>query len=127
MVVVIPGDVFTPRLDLLEDSGQVTQVARAQTLDFVDAVESTFDVTLDEENGAMLVTHLAMALTRSERRAPLDEEPPAVIVDEARANVTELAFVREKLDAYGAVLGEPLPASEYVFMTAHLCTVTHPG
>jgi hypothetical protein len=127
MVVVIPGDVFTPRLDLLEDSGQVSQVARQQALDFVDAVESTFDVALDEENGAMLITHLAMALTRSERREPLDEEPPAVIVDEARANVTELAFVREKLDAYGAVLGEPLPESEYVFMTAHLCTVTLPG
>jgi hypothetical protein len=118
--------VFTPRLDLLEDSGQISPVARQQTLDFVDAVESSFSVTLDEENGAMLVTHLAMALTRSERRAPLLEEPPAVIVEEARANPTELGFVREKLDACGAVLGEELPESEYVFMTAHLCTVTVP-
>jgi hypothetical protein len=126
MVVVIPGDVFAPRLDLLEDSGQVSQVARQQALDFVDAAESAFDVALDEDNGAMLVTHLAMALTRTERREPLPEQPPAVIVDEARANPTELAFVREKLDAYGAVLGEALPESEYVFMTAHLCTVTLP-
>ena len=126
MVVPIPRDPFTPRLDLLEDSGQVSPVARQQTLDFVDAIEATFAVPLDEENGAMLVTHLAMALTRSERRAPLDEEPPAVIVGEAHANPIELAFVRERLDTYGAVLGEALPESEYVFMTAHLCTVTQP-
>ena len=104
----------------------MSAAARQQTLDFVDAVEAAFAVGLDEENGAMLVTHLAMALTRTERRAPLLEEPPAVIVAEARANPVELAFVGERLDAYGAVLGEALPESELVFMTAHLCTVTLP-
>lgn len=75
----------------------------------------------------MLVTHLAMALTRTDRRAPLLEEPPAVIVSEAHVNPAELRFVRERLDAYGAVLGEALPESELVFVTAHLCTVTQPG
>jgi PRD domain len=74
----------------------------------------------------MLVTHLAMALTRTERGAPLLEDPPAVIVSEAHANPAELTFVRDRLDAYGAVLGEALPESELVFMTAHLCTVTLP-
>jgi hypothetical protein len=127
MVVAIPRDAFSARLDLLEDSGQVSQVARQQTLDFVDAVEFAFDVDVNEENGAMLVTHLAMALTRTERREPLPEEPPAVIVEEARANPAQLGFVRERLDAYGAVLGEALPESEYVFVTAHVCTVTLPG
>ena len=42
----------------------------------------------------MLVTHLAMALTRSERGSPLGEEPPPVIVAEAQANPVELGFVR---------------------------------
>jgi hypothetical protein len=83
-------------------------------------------VALDEDNGAMLVTHLAMALTRSERGEPLLEEPPAVIVAEAEANPVELAFVRDRLATFGAVLGEALPESEVVFMTAHLCTVTLP-
>ena len=126
MVVMIPRDAFTSRLDLLEGSGQVSAVARQQTLDFVDAVEATFDVPLDEANGAMLVTHLAMALTRSERHEPLSEEPPAVIVAEAQANEAELRFVRERLDVYGAVLGETLPESEYLFVAAHVCTVTLP-
>ncbi len=127
MVVAIPRDAFTSRLDVLEDSGQVSAVARQQTLDFVDAVEAAFAIEVDEENAAMLVTHLAMALTRTERRAPLLEEPPDVIVSEVRAHPAELTFVRERLDAYGAVLGEALPESELVFMTAHLCTVTLPG
>ena len=72
----ISRDAFTARLDLLEDSGQVSAAARQQTLDFIDAVEAAFAVGLDEENGAMLVTHLAMALTRTERRAPLLGDPP---------------------------------------------------
>lgn len=50
-----------------------------------------------------------------------------MIVSEAHANPAELLFVRERLDAYGAVLGEALPESEPVFTTAHLCTVTLPG
>jgi hypothetical protein len=126
MVVAISRDDFTPRLDLLQDSDQVSAAARRQTLDFVDALEAEFGVPVDEENGAMLVTHLAMALTRSERGSPLGEEPPPVIVAEAQANPTELGFVRERLDASGAALGVTLPEAEYIFVTAHVCTVTMP-
>ena len=49
-----------------------------------------------------------------------------MIVAEAQANPVELAFVRERLAAYGAALGVALPESEYVFVTAHVCTVTMP-
>jgi hypothetical protein len=126
MTVAIPRDDFTPRLDLLQDSDQVSTAARRQTLGLVGAIEATFGVQLVEENGAMLVTHLAMALTRSERGSPLGEEPPAVVVAEALANPVELAFVREHLAAAAAALGVTLPESEYLFVTAHVCTVTMP-
>jgi hypothetical protein len=84
----------------------------------VDAAEETFGVAIDEENGAMLVTHLAMAITRSERGEPLDEAPPQLLVDEVAAHPAELDFVRSRLAGLG------LPGSEEIFMAAHVCTLT---
>lgn len=127
MSATIPRDAFTQRLDLLEDSDQVSAVARRLTLEFVDATEATFGVPLDEQNGAMLVTHLAMALTRSERGLPLGDEPPAALADEVRTHERELRFARERLDACAATIGSTLPEAEYLFVAAHVCTVTSPG
>jgi hypothetical protein len=114
----MPGSAFTQRLDLLEDSGQISASARAATLRFVAAAEDAFGVAIDEANGAMLVTHLAMAVTRTERGEPLDAAPPAALVDEVAAHQAELAFVRSQLAGLG------LPESEEIFMAAHVCTLT---
>jgi hypothetical protein len=122
----IPREAFTARLDLLERSDQVTPSARQLTLDFVDAAEAQFGVELDEENAAMLVTHLAVALTRTELGAPATGPPPAGLASEIRMHERERAFVHERLDAAGRALGAPLPEAEEVFITAHLCTVVVP-
>jgi len=117
---------FTERLDLLEGSDQVSPRARELTLDFVEVAEGAFGVELDEDNGAMLVTHLAVALTRSERRSPLGEAPPAGLVAEIQGHPADREFVRAWLMAAGDALGAVLPEAEEVFVTAHLCTVTVP-
>ena len=75
----------------------------------------------------MLVTHLAMALTRSQRGAAPAGAPPAALVDEVRAHEPEVAFVRSRLDGYAAALGVALPEAEHVFVAAHLCSVTLPA
>jgi hypothetical protein len=113
-------------LELLEGSAQITSRARRWTLEFVEAVEAEFGVELGEHNASMLVTHLAIALTRSERGTPLAESAPAGLVAEVDARERERAFVKERLDAAGQELGVLLPSSEYVFVAAHLCTITEP-
>ena len=127
MEATIPRDAFTDRLELLEGSAQITSRARRFTLGFVDAAEATFGVEFSESNAAMLVTHLAIALTRSERGTPLVEPAPAGLVAEVDAHARERAFVKERLDAAGRELGVMLPGSEYVFVAAHLCTATVPA
>ena len=122
----IPRDAFTGRFDLLESSDQITPSARQLTLDFVAAAEAEFGVALDEDNAAMLVTHLAIALTRTERGAPATDAPPAGLAAEIRMHERERAFVHERLDAAGGALGAALPEAEEVFITAHLCTVLVP-
>jgi hypothetical protein len=90
----------------------------------VTAAEAAFGVVIDEQNGAMLVTHLVMALARSERGAPLTDQPPAAVADEVATHTAQQRFVRERLDAYAVELGVALPDAEYVFVAAHLCALT---
>jgi hypothetical protein len=115
---------FTARLDLLEGSGQVSPTARTATLGVVAAAERAFGVALSEDNGALLVTHLAMALTRAERGEEHPGDPPQAVVDEVRAREAEWRFVADQLAACAAAVGAPIPDAEQVFLTAHLCVVT---
>ena len=69
---------FDRRLDLLETSGQVSPQARRLTIELVEGVEREFRLRLDEDNGAMLVTHLAMSLTRLEHGLVATEVPALV-------------------------------------------------
>jgi hypothetical protein len=115
---------FTARLDLLEGSGQVSPAARAATLGVVAAAERAFAVELSEDNGALLVTHLAMALTRAERGEEHPGEPPPEVVDEVRRREVEWRFVADQLASCAVAVRAPIPDAEQVFVTAHLCAVT---
>jgi hypothetical protein len=113
---------FDRRLDLLETSGQVSPQARRLTIELVEGVEREFRLRLDEDNGAMLVTHLAMSLTRLEHGL-VATEVPALVREEIGAHDRELVFMRSALAACGDALGRPIPQAEVLFMTAHLCVV----
>jgi transcriptional regulatory protein LevR len=113
---------FDRRLDLLETSGQVSPQARRLTIELVEGVEREFRLRLDEDNGAMLVTHLAMSLTRLERGL-VESEVPALVREEIEEHDRELVFMRSALAACGDALGRPIPQAEVLFMTAHLYVV----
>jgi PRD domain len=113
---------FDRRLELLETSGQVSPQARRLTIELVEGVEREFRLRLDESNGAMLVTHLAMSLTRLEHGL-VEGEVPALVREEIEEHDRELVFMRAALAACGDALGRPVPQAEVLFMTAHLCVV----
>jgi transcriptional regulatory protein LevR len=119
---LMPATAFDRRLDLLESSGQVSPQARRLTMELVERVERAFGLSLDEANGAMLVTHLAMSLSRLEGGA-VDVEVPAPVREAIEGRDRELAFMRSALAACGDALGRPIPEVEVLYMTAHLCAV----
>jgi transcriptional regulatory protein LevR len=118
----MPRSDFTPRLALLEEAAQISSSARRLTGDFVDAFEARFELALGEANGAMLVTHVAMALTRVERGDSL-EEPPRVVRDEVAERRTEYEWVEQELGASYRTLGVAVPSSEVVYVVAHVVSV----
>ncbi|MEA2419633.1 MAG: hypothetical protein QOE60_1839, partial [Thermoleophilaceae bacterium] len=81
------ADAFRERLDMLEESGQVTALARWMTESTLARISKVFDLTLDEDNAAQFTTHVAMAfsrLQRGEAEAPLSPELAAEVAEHPR-------------------------------------------
>lgn len=110
---------FAVRLQLLQESGQVSPAVAELTLEYVKKIEDRFEVQLTEENGAMLVTHLAMALERLQKGEPVGELPPEALA-ELKAQTEAWAFMSQLAQEVEARLGVTVPEAEIGFLTAHL-------
>lgn len=69
------------RLSILKASGQISEQAAASVRYFVGLLEEKYSVALTEEKGAMLVTHLALALTRIEKGEDIQELAPDLLAE----------------------------------------------
>lgn len=114
------------RLSLLAESGQVDADSLVATRRVIRAIEEKYSLVVNEENGGMLVTHLAVALARLKAGQPVTDIPGAAL-DEAREFAAEWQFVRDIAGAAAASLGATLPESEIAFMTLHLATLLQSG
>jgi transcriptional regulatory protein LevR len=116
------GDVFAERLDLLQESGQITQLARRLTEFMVAELATEFALALDDESGAPMVTHIAMALTRLNR----GEEPPALskaLERELEGKVVERTAITRLMEDAAHALGREVPETEISYMTLHLAAL----
>jgi transcriptional regulatory protein LevR len=118
----VPRGSFEGRLDLLAASQQLTPEARAATVSFIGEFERHFGIELGEDNGALMVTHLAMAVTRLTRGAP-EREAPSSLVREVGERPDEVAWVRGQMETMGRTLGITVPESEVTYMAAHVQTI----
>jgi PRD domain len=111
------ADAFRERLDLLQASGQVTQVVREVTEALLGEVNRCFG-PLDDDSAGMLVSHLALSLERLKRGERLEPDPlvqsEATQYPDELAEAAELARLAERLGA------GPLPAGEVSFLAIHL-------
>ncbi|MGI8824076.1 MAG: PRD domain-containing protein [Chloroflexota bacterium] len=119
----IESATFDARLSLLEETGQITSLARSLAEDMVERIEQVFSLQLNEANGAQFVTHVAMALSRLDRR---EEEAfaSAVVDDELSECGQQLEFMRRVAQEYASELGREIPGSEISYMAIHLCALT---
>jgi len=111
---------FTERLDLLEESGQVTNLARRLTLMCLTDLTTTLDLELTEDNAAQFVTHLAIALTRINRGDP-EIAMSAVAAEEIADRTREHDAVTAVMRDASRLLQRDVPESEITYMTVHLC------
>lgn len=113
---------FGERLDLLEQSGQVTNLARRLTELAVADLSSEFSLTMKEENAAQFVTHLCIALTRI-NRGDRQITVSAVAVEEIADRPREHEAVARVMGECSRLLQREIPESEIAYMTVHLCGI----
>lgn len=109
------------RLNLLVDAGEIDGAIKDAVIAFVKAVENRYSLAITEENGAMLVSHLAMALGRIRRGEKL--EP---IDSDIFAEVKEMPTYRELHELYVPLersLEIRLPQAEKDYLALHLCAL----
>lgn len=119
--IVIAAE-FADRLDMLEDSDQLSRSARELTVDVLASLSARLDVQMTEDNAAQFVTHLAVALTRLARG---DDAAPysAVAEDEVRERPRELDAVRAVMADVSRTIDRDVPDSEVNYLAAHVCAV----
>lgn len=117
---------FCDRFDMLEESGQVTNLARRLTeLSLADLADD-FSLTLTEDNAAQLVTHMAIALTRINRGDP-GINVSAVAVEEIADRQREREAITRVMRDCSRLLQREVPESEIAYMTVHLCGLVDLG
>ena len=78
------------RLDILKMSGQLSEEMYYKVMEIIDMFNENHRITIQEENGAMLITHLCIALQRIEK-----EESVNIIESEIFAEVEENRFYKQ--------------------------------
>ena len=111
---------FAERFDMLEESGQVTNLARRLTEMALAALATDLDLALTEDNAAQFVTHMAIALTRINRGDP-EITVSAVAVEEIADRKREREAVATVMSDCSRLLQRDVPDSEIAYMTVHLC------
>ncbi len=114
-------DMLMLRLNLLVDAGEIDDTIRCSVVEFVKSIEDKYSLKITEENGSMLVSHLAMALGRIKRGEEIQ-----TMDEELFAEVKETKTYKE-LDMFYDTLEENLnikiPQAEKDFIALHLCTL----
>lgn len=109
------------RMSILAASGTISFQIGCEMSDLVDHAKDRQHLGLTEENGAALLTHLAMAgerMAKGKTAAPLD----AALLEEVKAS-SHCARAQEILKDWYQFLGWQLPEAESGYMLLHLCTL----
>jgi hypothetical protein len=110
-------DAFRERLDMLEESGQVSSAAREITHLILAALDDERG-PLSEANAGTLVSHLALSLERLRQGVVL--EPDELVAAEAAQYPAALALARVMVQPAGRLGAGPLPESEVAFLAIHI-------
>ncbi len=118
-------EMIQQRLDILKQAGQINRKIEAAILDFVMRMETEYCLEVTEENGAMMVMHLAIALARIDRGETVDRMD-AILVDQIKdaKGYAELPAFLGELEEH---MGWKIPIEELEFIALHFCTMIEKG
>ncbi len=109
------------RLDILEAAGEISGEVRDAVILFAQGFEKKYSLMLTEENAAMLVTHLAMALARIKKGEAVEAMDESSMEEIRQSGIyNELPELYEMLENK---LEIRLPDSEKGYIALHACAI----
>lgn len=109
------------RLDILCNSGAISNCTKTVMLNVIEMFKEKHGIKLTEENGAMMVTHLSMAIMRVK-----NNEPVKTIDEEVYKETTESEYFEKANLIYknlADVLDVVLPEDEKKYMLVNICVI----
>ncbi len=113
------------RLDILKQANQINGKMEVAITTLIEKLEDTYQLQVTEENGAMLVMHLAIALARINRGetvARMDE----MLVDQIRG-AKGFDDLPDFLGDLEKEMGWKIPIEEFEYIALHFCTMIKKG
>lgn len=109
------------RLQILKDSGQISEKNYKKMLDVISMMDKKWGIKLTEENGAMFITHLAIAAGRIERGEAVEEVDQNVYQEVL--NNKNFSKCHDVADDVEDEIGMELPENEKKLLIIYLCTL----
>lgn len=109
------------RLSILHDAGQLSATNHQAILKIIDFFRTNWGIELNEENGSMLITHLAIAFERIAKGETV-AAVESFVLDELKS---QPCFDKSEttLTAMAELLGQEIPVNEQGYIHIHLCTL----
>lgn len=109
------------RLKILKDAGQLSQKNYDLLIKVISMFNSKWGIKLTEENGAMFITHLSVALGRMEKGDKIEAVDENIYLEivENENYAKCLGAIKDIED----VLGKEMPENERGFLMIYLCTM----
>ena len=109
------------RLIILRDSGQIDEDIYQKSIRIISMFNTKWNIELKEENGAMLITHLCIALQRAKNNSKV-EEIDEEIYGEVKLN-PNFKTCKRVLEDIKSEINMDIPENEQSFIVMHLCVL----
>lgn len=111
---------LTLRLGILKEGGQLSEDNYDKIIEVIKYFDKEKGIKLLEENAAMFITHLYLALKRIEENNIIEEmEKQVKIALELGHKYNEAVKVTQELEK---ILGD-MPKAEFDFLVMHICSL----
>lgn len=109
------------RLQILKDAGQISQQTFESLNKIIRMFDESWDIKLTEENGAMLITHLSVAIERITKNTAIDGiDPEAYSEIKNHCEYEKCKRILKDIE-YEACID--ISESEETFIMMHLCAL----
>ncbi|TDT61329.1 PRD domain-containing protein [Fonticella tunisiensis] len=109
------------RLQILKDADQISLENYDAIIKVIEIFERELNIKLTEENGAMFITHLAIAFERI-KKGEMVEDINDTIYEEIK-NSSRFTSSEKFLELLEKELNIEIPESEKTFIMMHLCVL----